>query len=365
MKSNTITKPDHKLWAFGLGTLLVLAIWASYFLFASLLPLFLAFGLAYAFEPLVNIGEQKGLPRTLAVFLLMLGLSVSAGLLIFFIFPILFAESREFCENFPGQVTILAEKIAEFGNRHGMNLPVHQELAKKVSAWTEKVFSSALSSGFGSGGQLYTSMSGLMEVSLNLLVIPVFFFYLLRDLPAIKRQGVNLIPLRHRPAVLSGLRKIDGVFSTYIRSQLTVTLILAVIFSASLSLLDVRYGLVIGIFSGFLNLVPYLGQAIGVILSLLMVLVDFKGWGRVIAIPLIFSVINFIEGMFITPRIVGNTVGLSSLQTLVVLFLGADIAGMVGMVVAIPLAASFKVLLLELFQEYKKSHFYIAKSEKA
>lgn len=349
---------SNKFWAFSLGSFLLLAALGAYFLFESLLPLFFAFGLAYAFGPLVDQAERHGRSRSSAALMLILGLCIALGLLAILLLPALLAESREFSETFPNQVTVLVGKIAAYGNRQGLSLPVNQELAAKLGVWTHDIFTAALASGFGSGGRIFASVSGVVEFGFGLLIVPVFFFYLLRDLPAMKRQVLDLVPQRHRPAVVASLKKVDGVFSAYIRGQLTVALILAGVFAAGLTLMGVRYGLVIGIFSGLLNLVPYLGQILGALASLLMVMVEFKSWGRVLAIPVFFSAVNFIEGNFVTPRIVGGRVGLSSLQTLVALFVGADIGGLLGMVVAIPLAASFKVLILDMHQEYKTTRFY-------
>jgi predicted PurR-regulated permease PerM len=346
------------VWALGVGGFLILVAAASYALYDSLLPLFLAFGLAYALSPVVDFLEKRGVPRAWGAALLLLGLALTAALLAASFIPAVLRDGREFIQNLPDYFSAAVQKIAEIGERYGFEVPVRQELVEKVRAHLREASLAALSPAVGLARSVFSGVGNAAVFVLNFLIVPVFFFYFLRDLPGTKRYAFELIPPRHRALARAKWEELDRVFSGYIRGQMTVALILAGVFAVGLSIMGVKFGLFIGLVAGLLNIVPYLGQITGLALSLTMALVDFTGWGRLAAIPLLFGGANFVEGTFITPKIVGDKVGLSPVQTILALIVGGQVAGIAGLLVAIPVAGSVKVLLSDAVEAYRKSDLY-------
>jgi predicted PurR-regulated permease PerM len=350
-------------WALGIAAFLVLLVAAGTLLYDSLLPLFLAFGLAYAFSPLIDFLEKKGLPRAWGALLLLLALALTAVLLVASIIPAVLRDAREFIQNSPDYFSTAFQKISEMAEHYGIEVPVPQDIIENVRNYLRQISLAALSPAVGLAKRVFSGVGNAVVFILNLLIIPVFFFYFLRDLPNIKRSAFELIPPRRRSRIEAKWKEIDRVFSGYIRGQIMVALILACVFALGLTLLGVKFGLFIGLLAGVLNIIPYLGQITGLVLSLTMALVDFTGWGRFLAIPALFAAANFLEGNFITPKVVGNKVGLSPVQTILALIIGGQVAGLLGLIIAIPVAGSLKVLLLDLLKAYQKSELYQGRQE--
>jgi predicted PurR-regulated permease PerM len=331
---------------------------AAWWLYSGLLPVLLAFALAYACSPLVDRLERRGWSRAWAVTALLAGLSLALGLAVALLLPVLLRDAKDLAERLPHYASAALDRVLLLGQAWGLHLPGREALLQSLQARLQGLSGGLLSGGTDVAKRVWAQAGSLLSSTLNLALVPIFFFFLLRDLPALRHWAAGLVPPRHRSLARSLALEVDKAFSGYIRGQLTVALILAAVLATGLSLLGVRYGLVIGILAGLLNIIPYMGQAIGLGLALTMAVVDFDGWGRLLAVPLLFGAVNFIEGTFITPRVVGDQVGLSPLQAMLALMLGASAAGLLGMVLAIPVAGVAKTLLSDLGQLYRRSQLY-------
>jgi len=192
----------------------------------------------------------------------------------------------------------------------------------------------------------------------GLLMIPFFAFYLLRDFDHITARAKELLPLRYREEVTVRAREIDVAMSSFVRGQLTVASILAAIYAVGLMLLGVPLGLVVGILAGFGNLVPFLGTAIGVVLATLMVLLDWHGPGQLLAVYGVFALGQTLEGWYLTPKIVGESVGLSPFAVIIAVLVFGELFGFFGLLIAVPLAASLKIVLRVAVESYRSSDFY-------
>jgi predicted PurR-regulated permease PerM len=275
------------------------------------------------------------------------------------IIPPLIREGGQFFADFPVYLSKILTQVAEFGERFGIQIPDRDALLERFQNQVRKLASpAALGSAAVVTQRFMAGAGGVLHALFEILILPIFLFLSLKNLPAIQHNLWTLLAPRWRAPVAQRLRKIDNIFAGFIRGQLVVASILACIFSVGLPLLGVKFGFFIGILSGLLNMVPFLGQAIGFLLSMLMVLADFPGWGRVIGIPIFFVVVNFLEGHFLTPKVVGDRVGLTPLQAILALLIGASLAGIVGMIIALPIAGSLKVLWRDLVHWYRHSDFY-------
>lgn len=129
---------------------------------------------------------------------------------------------------------------------------------------------------------------------------------------------------------------VDEVLSGFIRGQIIVAVCLAILYALGLGLSGIRFGVLIGVVAGLLFIVPYVGSVLGIIAATMVLLVDFSGWGQVAAVAATFAIAQLIEGYLLTPRIVGNRVGLNQLETLIAILVGGEIAGLTGLIMAIP-----------------------------
>lgn len=346
-------------WALAVAAFLALLGAAAYALYDSLVPLLAAFALAYAASPAVDRLEDAGLPRVWSVVMLMAGLAGTGVLFLFIVLPPLVSDAREFAVAFPDHAASAARRVGDLAHGFGVDLPVDQdavlELLRRQGA---RVVPAVLKPLAGALGRIFDGAASLLVGLLNLTLIPVFFFYFLKDLPHIRAHLFDLVPPAWRPAARARLDEADAVFSGYIRGQFTVAAVLAVVFALGLALLGVRFGLLIGALAGLLNIIPYVGQLTGLVLALVMVLVDFTGWGRVLAVPALFAAVNWAEGNFLTPRLVGDKVGLGPVEIIVALIVGGELAGFSGLLLAIPAAGILKAWLRDAVTLYRVSELY-------
>lgn len=340
--------------ALAVGLLLTLA----FLCVPALLPFFLALGLAYAFSPMVDALQRRGVPRRWSAAGLLLGLLAALLLFSLYLLPGLVTDAKTFLVCLPDNLAAALARARIFGQSFGVQVPEGQALVDSLRLRLQEVQLSSMGTGVDFARSLFSRLGSVIYVVLNLLLVPVFFFFLLSDLPSIKHHILLLAPTRHQALVASGYAQVDRVFSSYLRGQMILAGILGVALATGLTLLGVKFGLIIGLLAGFLNLIPYIGQITGVTLALIMGLVDFQSWGQLLAIPALFAGMDMLEGSFITPRVVGKRVGLSSVETLLALLLGAELAGLAGLVIVIPLAGAFKLLLLDWVADYKASGLY-------
>lgn len=355
-----MTITEETRWKWGVAAFVAGALALMVCLSDSLFPLFIAFGLAYAFSPIVDRLEKRGLSRTVAV-LGILGLLVGLfALLIGTVVPLLVNQIQGFIEDFPKLLPVALKRVSDFAAGFGIVIPGNVDaLADRARSTLQKGSMQSLNPVVNAAKHFFSSVAGVLLAFLNLVIVPIFFFYVCRDFHRSRAHVFRLIPPRQQPYARTLFHRIDEVLSGYIRGQLLVAGILSVIFAVALVLLNVRFGLFIGILAGFLNIVPYLGQITGLVLALVMALVDFEGFGKIIGVLGVFAAANFVEGNFITPKIVGNKVGLSPLWAILALIVGGKAAGFVGMIIAVPLAGVLKVLFGEILLKYKSSGFYL------
>jgi predicted PurR-regulated permease PerM len=214
---------------------------------------------------------------------------------------------------------------------------------------------------------LWSKTGAIVASALNLVMIPVFTFYFLRDFDIMRLATIEYIPLAHRDFILSRATKMDDVVGAWFRGQVEVAVILAVLYALGLGIVfglmgvGVTAGISIGILTGLLNIVPYFGFAIGFVLSLSVVLLEWSGVAPLVGVLAVFAIVQGLEGYIITPRIVGEKVGLSPVVVIIVLLLGGEVLGLIGILLAIPVAGIVRVLLPDLVEMYKSSHFYTGK----
>lgn len=345
----------HVVFWFALAGVFALLFWG---LKGMLLPFVAGFIVAYLLDPVVERMVAWRVTRTKAAGLILLAFLFVCLLLLALVLPILAREMATLANNVPD---LLARAHAAIETRfpifaaHTRDLftPDWSNLISQHVAQTLTI-SAGIVSGVLNGGQ--AALSVLVFIAL----MPVVAFYMMVDWPRIIGSIDHLFPRAHIATIHHLLAQIDRRIAGFIRGQIIVCIMLAVYYSLGLSLVGVQYGVLIGLLAGLLSIIPFVGSAFGLITSVIVALfqVPMDGWSVVVLALAVFALGQFVEGNFITPRVVGDRVGLHPLWIIFALLAGAHVAGFVGMLIAVPVAAAVAVLLGFAIDQYKHSIYY-------
>jgi predicted PurR-regulated permease PerM len=337
-----------------------------------LTPFMAALALAYFLNPVANAlergvarvaGRVPGLrmlePRATSVALLMLLALVAIVLALALVVPALVDQIRETLARLPDWARRLRERVEPLYQRLNLEYPEQTEdVRRRVEEALKGNLPQLLQPVTHALNAMFSSVLGFVLTLLNLLVIPVFAVYLLYDMNRIRRGAAELVPHRLRPYVYSRLGEVDRQLSAFVRGQVTVCLILGTFYAIGLTALGVPMGLLVGFVIGFFNLVPFMSYALGLPLALVLSWVDDQSAQKLLAVAVVFTVGQFVEGNFITPRIVGQSLGLHSLIIMLAVLLGGTLLGFVGMLIAVPTTAALAVFWKDLRDLYLRSDFY-------
>lgn len=322
------------------------------------LPVLLSLALAWILDPLVDRFEARGWSRTAAICLLggLLAAALAAGLA--WLVPALVeqvARLPEYLAALGGRLLPLAERILD------RPLPAtwHElsaEATGRAASLLREVGPAAGRLALRAAGGTASALSAV----LGLLLVPLFVFYFLRDFDEMKARAALLLPPRHRAQVRARFEAIDRILAAFVRGQLMVALILGAIYAVGLTAAGVKLGLAIGLLAGIASLVPYAGAAFGAVLAAIAILVDWHPGSHWVAVgaAVTFVVGQVLEGNVITPRIVGEKVGLPSVVVMLAVLAFGELLGFAGVVVAVPLAALLKVVFQVLLGHYRASRWY-------
>ena len=207
----------------------------------------------------------------------------------------------------------------------------------------------------------WSALSGFMNfavASFKMVIVPVAAFYLLRDIDRLREKTLDLVPLENREAVLRISRKLDAVLGNFIRGQLTVVGILSVIYCVGFFLVGLPMSLPIGILVGLAGIVPYLGLVLGLLPTVVLGYLQFHDILHPLLVCGVFGVAQALEGMVITPKVVGDKLGLHPVAIMMAVLLGGQLFGFIGILLAVPVAAGINVFWGEALETYKQSEIY-------
>jgi predicted PurR-regulated permease PerM len=330
----------------------VLVLWV---LREILLPFVAGMALAYLLDPLANRLERLGINRMVAS-LVIIGAFVLLFIALLLIFvPLLSGQIGAFFEKLPGYITRL-QALAMDPNREWLRKIVGDgvadaqisDIVKQGAGWTATFLK-----GLWSGGQALISVFSLIVVT------PVVAFYLLSDW---KRMGTTVdrwIPLQHRDTVHDLARQMDEAIAGFVRGQTAVCLILGSFYAVALTLAGLSFGLLIGLLSGIITFIPYVGSMTGLVLAGGVAIAQFwPNYTPILIVLGVFFVGQFLEGYVLAPKLVGESIGLHPVWLMFALFAFGYLFGFVGLLIAVPLAAVIGVLVRFGLQQYLASPFY-------
>lgn len=327
--------------------------WLIYLLAPVLTPFVAAALLAYIGDPMADRLERLKLPRTLAVIVVFLLTILVLALLVLLVGPLIRSQIAALFAALP-DIIVSVEQVwlpgimnfmgVEAGDDVGVGafLARYSDLA---GTWATTILMSVSKS----GGALATAV-------LSLFLIPILTFYLLRDWDVILSYIGALIPTRQRSTILELSRETDEVLGAFFRGQLLVMFALAVIYSAGLSLVGLQYAVAIGVVSGLVSFVPYLGFVIGIGLAALTVVLEPNPLWLMVGVVATFAIAQFVEGSFLTPKLVGDRIGLHPVIIIFSVAAGGQLFGFFGILLALPAAAVLSVLVRFAYDRYLKEH---------
>jgi predicted PurR-regulated permease PerM len=340
----------------GAALLLLLLLWL---LSDILLPFVVGLVIAYLLTPLADRLERLGMKRMIASLLLVtLVVFVFVGAILL-IAPLLGGQLASFIDNIPGYIEKLQKLVSDrpwvqeiFGGSFGGDKSM-SDLVSQGIGW----FTSFLKS-LWSGGRALVSLFSL------LVIAPVVGFYFIYDWHRMIGRVDSLVPVQHRATVRQLAREVDAAISGFIRGQTLVCLILGSFYAIALTLTGLNFGLLIGLASGLITFIPYVGSTTGLVLSLGVAIAQFwPEWTSIVTVLAVFVGGQFIEGNILSPKLVGQSVGLHPVWLIFALLAFGYLFGFVGLLVAVPLAATIGVLARFALRRYRESPLYTGEAQ--
>ncbi|MGB5365128.1 MAG: AI-2E family transporter [Polyangiales bacterium] len=354
-------------WIVWLGVSLAVG-WLLFTLRGVLAPVFFAFLIAYMLDPLVDRIEQsrllreRSIGRAVGIAVLLLGVFAITAISLLVIFPMVYEEIASFVKRLPGLVARSRAEWEPILLGYGLEVPnsvgdAFEELHLDLQSVLTKGYTPATAIAKWLLGGTASAVAAIVAS----LMIPVFAFYLLYDFDALVARAADLIPPRHRLEANGFFREVDEVLGQFFRGQFTVMATLAVLYSVGYGSIGVPLALPIGIMAGVLSFIPYLGSTLALGTALLMTALDWQGWTQVLWVLGVHAIIQGLEGFVITPKIMGDTVGISAIAVLFALLVGAELLGFTGVLLAVPAAAVIKILIQRIDGRYRKSEFFVGR----
>lgn len=313
-------------------------------------PVLLSLLIAYFLDPLVDQFEARKVNRTLAIAFIATTSLAALVVVGAVVVPVVSAEAQAAIIELPGWLATQYENLRGFAsNKLGIDLQEQLTGAGAIESLSVRI-QSAL-------GMLAASAVDSVASLLNVILIPVFTFYFLRDFDTLKLRPLELVPPRYHTPILESAREMDDIVGAWLRGQIQVAVFLAVLYGIGLGVIGIELGVFIGVLAGLMNVVPYFGLFVGIALSVLMVLINGEP-SQLIWVFALFGVAQLLEDYVVKPRLVGEKVGMGPLTVMFVLLLGGSLFGFFGLLLSIPVVAAGSVLVQQLVRKYRDSEFF-------
>jgi predicted PurR-regulated permease PerM len=331
-----------------------------YYQSAIFLPIVIALILAYLFNPLVTVLEKRGIGRTLAIALVFCA-----------VLALLAAISTFFVVSIQGEFQDVRINLPEYANRIYGYIPqwlkvwfgieTQAKLYQQINAALETLRGASadiFKEAFIFLKKAFASTLSFILALLGYVLTPIYLYYFLKDLPQMKRALRDMTPERFRQRSLEKFEEIHEILSAFVRGQLSVCAILAVLYSIGLYFIGIDMAIATGTLAGITFIIPYFGTILGIVFSMTLALLKFHDLLHPLLCLGWFGIVQGVEGGIITPRIVGEKVGLHPIVTILALLIGGQLFGILGMLLAVPVTAVLKVGLHSLLNYYRSTTFF-------
>ncbi|MBL8667735.1 MAG: AI-2E family transporter [Rhodospirillales bacterium] len=336
--------------------LLTLLAATLYLLSGALLPFVAGMGVAYLLDPVADRLERLGLPRTAAALVIIFGFLLLVAMVMVVLVPVLSDQVAGLIARAPRYIDDLRSEVQPLLRRLRSNLTPSQAAqideaikshAGDVLGWVGQILSSIVY-----GGAAVLNLLGL------LFVMPVVAFYMIRDWDRLVAHIDSLLPLHSADTIRHLAAEIDARLSGFVRGQAIVCLLLGAWYAIGLTIVGLDFALLLGIGAGVLTIIPYLGNIVGLTACLLLAMAQFDNWLSVLLVAAVFLSGQMLEGNFVSPKIVGDRVGLHPVWLMFAVTAGAVLLGITGALLAVPVAAAVGVLVRYGVQRYRNSALY-------
>lgn len=353
----------HSWWGL---VFLVVMVGFIFLLDAVLMPFVAGLILAYLADPLADRFEQWGMRRVFAVCSVFLIMTLVLVVSLLIIVPLIIQQAKQFGESLPAIFEwvkhVLAPKLEEWaGYDLQSEMDNIQQLLTKNWRDASGYLAQALNQ-IGRSGMAFVSWITFMAL------VPVVTFYLLLDWDSLMVKLTSLVPRRWLADTLRLAGRCDEVLSAFLRGQLLVMLCLGILYALGLSLLGLRFGILIGFVAGLASIVPFLGFIVGLAIALVVAVFQMGTIWAVLGVIAVFAAGQMVESVVLQPKLLGNKIGLHPVAVIFAVLVGGELFGFTGVLLALPMAAVIMVLLREAHDRYKRSGLYddsIAASEEA
>jgi predicted PurR-regulated permease PerM len=348
-------------------TVIVVSGCLLYLLAPVITPFAISAVLAYVGDPLADRLEKTSfwkweLGRTLAVSIVFIMMLVLVTIVLLILVPLLVDQVRLLVHRLPEWIDwFSATAIPWVASKFGFDLAnfdaaqitqMFKDYWKEISAAAFKLID-------------FVSKGGMAAVTLltNLVLIPVVTFYLLRDWDLLINGIHDLLPRSVEAEISRLARQVDDVLGAFFRGQLMVMFALGVTYTIGMALVGIEFAVLIGMGAGLLSIVPYLGSIVGVVVASGAAIFQFQDAFHLIMVLLVFGVGQAAEGMYLTPKLVGDEIGLHPVAVIFAVLAGGQLFGFLGILLALPVAAALNVLVRHIHQKYRSSDLYQASSD--
>lgn len=344
-------KDQMKYWGIALAILFVL-LWT---LGDVILPFLVGGALAYFLDPIADRLQRAGMGRVAATTVISLVVLLILLAMMLAVIPTLINQLTQLLASAPDIFRRLQmfinEQFPDLGNEQSIVRQTLSQIGDTLRAKGPEMINTVIGSAVG-----------VIDTVLFVVIVPVVAFYMLLDWDRMVQRIDELLPRDHAPTVRYLAAEIDRVLAAFVRGQLTVCLFVGAFYSICLAMAGLQFGLIVGAIAGAITFIPYVGSIVGGALAIGLALVQFWGdWFSIGLIAAIFALGQFLEGNVVTPRLVGNSVGLHPVWLLFALSAFGALFGFAGMLIAVPVAAAIGVLVRYGSGRYTQSRLYLGK----
>lgn len=339
---------------------IALILWVLYLLKPVVLPFVAAFLVAYLFSPLVDKIHKIGLPRWLAISIVFIGIGVVLTLAMWYLVPLVWEQLMYARDSIPAGIHWLNYTFLPWVSQTFSVEPMEidtQQMSTVVMEYIQTNYSADSIQAM----LLKVAQSGLnfIQIGGTVVLIPIIAFYFLLDWDRMLDNMHRLIPRPYEKSTLHIVGECHSVLGAFVKGQFLVMFLLGTVYAVGLQIIGLEIGLIIGMVAGLASIIPYLGFAVGMIAAVIATLFQFGiDWMQLVLVGVVFMVGQAVEGYVLQPFLLGDKIGLSPVAVVFAVLAGAQLAGFLGMLIALPVAAIIVVLLRHARDCYEKSRIY-------
>ena len=339
---------------------IALILWVLYLLKPVVLPFIGAFLVAYLFSPLVDKLHKIGLPRWLSISAVFIGIGVVITLAFWYLVPLVWEQLMYAKNSIPSGIHWANYKFLPWLSDSFNLVPMELDVDQISAAIMEYVQTNYSADSIQAMiAKLAQSGLNFIQIGGTVVLIPIIAFYFLLDWDRMLDSFRRLIPRRYEEQTLVIVKECHCVLGAFVKGQFLVMVLLGVVYAMGLQLIGLEVGLIIGMVAGLCSIIPYLGFAVGIIAAVIASLFQFGiDWMQLLLVGVVFMIGQAVEGYILQPFLLGDKIGLSPVAVVFAVLAGAQLGGILGMLIALPVAAVIVVLLRHAREFYENSPMY-------